>query len=60
MKDGDIIRSREGFMIGRVVNTETECAICSLEEDDNRWIVRASHVSQFKKHWKVVKKYEGV
>jgi hypothetical protein len=47
-------------MIGRVVNTETECAICTLEEDDNRWIVRASHVSQFKKHWKVVKKYEGV
>ncbi|QWC25139.1 hypothetical protein KJK41_22180 (plasmid) [Bacillus haikouensis] len=54
MKDGDIVRSREGFMIGRVVITETECAICSLEDDDNRWIVRASHVSQFKKYWKVV------
>lgn len=45
MKDGDTVRSREGFMIERVVNTETECAICSLEGDDNRWIVRASYIN---------------
>jgi hypothetical protein len=49
MKDGDIVRSIEGFKIGIVVNTETECAICSLEDADNRWIVRASHASQLKK-----------
>jgi hypothetical protein len=58
MKDGDIVRSIEGFMIGIVVDTENECAIRNLEEDDNRWIVRASHVSHFKKYWKVVKAFK--
>jgi hypothetical protein len=56
MKHGDLVRSNEGYMVGKVVNTETECAIRSLDDDENRWIVRASHVNQFKKYWKVIRR----
>ena len=55
MKHDDLVRSIEGFMVGNVINTDTECSIRSLEDDENRWIVQASHVSQFKKHWKVIR-----
>jgi hypothetical protein len=55
MKHGDLVRSLEGFMVGKVINTDTECSIRSLEDDENRWIVQASHVSQFKKYWKVIR-----
>jgi hypothetical protein len=55
MKHGDLVRSLEGFMVGKVINTDTECSIRSLEDDENRWIVQASHVSQFKKYWRVIR-----
>jgi hypothetical protein len=55
MKHGDIVRSTEGFMVGEVIKTDTECAIRSLEGDGNRWIIRASHLWQFKKYWKVIR-----
>jgi hypothetical protein len=54
MKHGDIVRSTEGFMVGEVINTDEKCEIRSLDDDDNRWVVRASHVSQFKNYWKVI------
>jgi hypothetical protein len=54
MKHGDIVRSVEGCMIGKVINTETECCIKSLVTDENRWIVRASNLKQFEKNWRVI------
>jgi hypothetical protein len=55
LKHGDIVRSVKGFMVGEVIKTETECSIRSLESDENRWIVQASNLHQFKKDWKVIK-----
>ena len=59
MKHGDIARSTKGFMIGKVIKTDTECAIRSLDDSDYRWIVRASNLNQFKKEWKVIRPSPG-
>lgn len=53
MKHGDIVRSIEGFMIGKVVKTDTECSIYSIEGDENRWVVRAHNLNELKRYWKV-------
>jgi hypothetical protein len=60
MKHGDIVRSVKGFMIGKVIHTDTKCEIRSLEDDGNKWIVQASHLGQFKKDWKVIESDQKV
>ena len=60
MKHGDIVRSKEGFMIGKVIHTDTECEIRSLEDAEAKWIVRASYPKQFEKEWRVIKPADKV
>jgi hypothetical protein len=55
IKNGDIVRNRLDNLVGKVVVGKGECSIESLENDDNRWVVRTLYPWEFEKDWRVIK-----